>query len=171
MHQSSMKLMETLVAKYASNITHNVLDVGAYNVNGCYRNMCETKGLLYEGMDIAAGPNVDIVSETNYRWPIDDDTYDMVISGQCMEHVPMPWKWIKELVRVCRPGGIVIVICPGLNWGIHRHPTDCWRVLPDGMRTLLGEWAGLRICEVGICGPPVKKNCDCYGVGLKPITD
>jgi hypothetical protein len=31
----------------------------------------------------------------------------------------------------------------------HRHPVDCWRILPDGMEELF-QWARLEVREVGI---------------------
>jgi hypothetical protein len=162
-----MLLMTDLLDKYARE-GMLVLDVGSYNVNGDYRELCESRGLQYQGLDIAAGPNVDIVAESPYIWPVDSNTYNMVISGQCLEHVEMPWLWARELYRVCKPGGLAIIIAPGLNWGIHRHPVDCWRVLPDGMRALLINWAGFSEKVIGIKGVATKPNCDCFGVVRKP---
>lgn len=166
MHKSSMTLMAGLLKQYAPT-PGSVLDVGAYDVNGTYRDMCEAHGLAYHGLDLSNGPNVDIVAESPYRWPVDTDAYDLVISGQCLEHVEMPWLWLLELKRVCKPLGMIIVISPGLGWHIHRHPVDCWRILPDGMRALAVDWAGLDMVAIGICGSEKKPRGDCFGIFRK----
>jgi len=37
----------------------SVLDVGSYDVNGCYKNLFTDVGYNYTGLDMAKGPNVD----------------------------------------------------------------------------------------------------------------
>jgi SAM-dependent methyltransferase len=92
-----------LLLKYP-HTAGKVLDVGSYNVNGTYRPIFGS-GYSYQGLDISPGPNVDIVANNLYRWPVEDNFYDLVISGQCLEHVEAPWLWIDEVYRVCKPGG------------------------------------------------------------------
>jgi hypothetical protein len=60
-----------------------------------------------------------------------------------MEHVRKPWVWIKELARICKPGGHVITINP-VSWPYHEYPIDCWRAYPEGMIGLY-EDAGLKV--------------------------
>jgi SAM-dependent methyltransferase len=83
---------------------------------------------------------------SEYELPIADSSYDLVLSGQVMEHVRRIWRWMPELARVCRPGGHVITIAP-VSWPYHEVPFDCWRAYPEGMRALSDE-AGL---EVVVC--------------------
>jgi hypothetical protein len=73
------------------------------------------------------------------------------LSGQVIEHVRKPWRWIPELARVTRRGGLVITINP-VSWGYHEAPIDCWRMFPEAMRALyeaagliveLSEWGSL----------------------------
>jgi hypothetical protein len=33
-----------------------------------------------------------------------------VISGSTMEHVARPWRWVPELVRILRPGGLLAIV-------------------------------------------------------------
>ncbi len=40
-------------------------------------------------------------------------------------------------------GGKVITVNP-VSWGYHEDPVDCWRIYPEGMKTLYSE-AGLAI--------------------------
>ena len=115
----------------------NLLDVGSLDVNGTYRPIATDRGWQYTGIDITAGKNVDIVTKP-YNYPFPDNHFDIVISGSTMEHVPAIWKWIPELVRVLKPGGL-LVIATVSNCPIHRYPVDCWRILPDGIKYLFDQ--------------------------------
>lgn len=144
MHPSSMKLMQDFALKYLPrNPKLSILDVGSCDVNGTYRPLFE--GHNYAGLDVAPGPNVHIIGEL-YEYPIADGSYDVIASGQTAEHVQDVQRWIREIARVCKPGGLVCIIAPNL-WEEHRYPVDCWRILPDGMRFLLSEIAGLTVIE------------------------
>jgi len=51
------------------------------------------------------------------------------------------WRWMPELARVTKPGGLVITISP-TSWPYHEAPIDCWRMYPEGMKALCDD-AGL----------------------------
>ena len=40
-------------------------------------------------------------------FPAPSGAYDIVFSGQVIEHVRKIWLWIKELTRICKVGGLV----------------------------------------------------------------
>ena len=75
---------------------------------------------------------------TEYSYPIDSDAVDVVVATNVLEHVRKPWVWMKELARICKPGGHVITINP-VSWPYHEHPIDCWRAYPDGMKAVYEE--------------------------------
>lgn len=85
---------------------------------------------------------------SEYEIPAPDGSFDVVLSGQVIEHVRTPWRWIKELARVCVAGGRIITVNP-VSWPYHEAPIDCWRIYPDGMRALCSD-AGLDV-ELSIC--------------------
>jgi len=118
-----------------------VLDVGSMDVNGSYRTLF---GCHYFGIDITDGQNVDKVVEP-YNWDIEDESFDIVISGQTLEHVKFFWLTMQEIERVLKKGGLVCLIVPA-EVGKHRYPVDCWRMLEDGMHTL-AEWVNLEVIE------------------------
>ena len=95
---------------------------------------------------------------SEYDIPVPDNSYDVVLSGQVMEHVRHIWRWMPELARVCRPGGHVITIAP-VSWPYHEVPFDCWRAFPEGMRAL-SEDAGLQVvdCRSESLEPPPSRN-------------
>jgi SAM-dependent methyltransferase len=69
---------------------------------------------------------------------VPSESYDLVLAGQVVEHVRKPWAWLPELARVTRRGGLVAVINP-VSWRYHEAPVDCWRIYPEGMRSLFEE--------------------------------
>ena len=77
-----------------------VLDVGSYGVNGVYRDLFKENNIEYVGLDIEAGPNVDIVVKDSYCWDcLPDESFDYIISGQAFEHIEYPWLTIKEIYK------------------------------------------------------------------------
>lgn len=159
MHIESYEAMQTFEREHASKSKEKkVIDIGSLDVNGSFRNIFD--GYEYLGLDILKGKNVDIVSESPYEYPIDDESFDIVISGNTMEHVKAIWRWVIELKRILKRGGLLCITTPH-SLPEHRYPVDCWRVLPDGMRALLQGHAGLDILEVR------KTKIDTVGIAKK----
>lgn len=46
--------------------------------------------------------------------PYEANSFDVVVCFQCLEHVSRPRKALDEMVRVCRPGGVVTIVGPNL---------------------------------------------------------
>lgn len=136
MHDASYAIMSHLVDAYVNpDLPLYVLDVGSRDVNGSYRPLFARPAWRYDGADMVAGPNVDIVLKDPYHWVLPDGSYDLVISGQTFEHVEFFWLTWLEMVRTVKPGGMIFLIAPSKG-RVHRHPTDCWRFYPDSMRAL-----------------------------------
>ncbi len=65
-----------------------------------YRKLFDGKQAQYIGLDIAAGPNVDVIMDKPYEWDsLEDESFDFVISGQAFEHMEYPWLTIKEIYK------------------------------------------------------------------------
>lgn len=89
-----------------------VLEVGSLDINGSVRAMFT--GCDYVGIDVAPGAGVDIVCEgQNYDAP--DNSFDVAISCEVMEHNPYWADTVRNMVRVCKPGGAIIVTCATLG--------------------------------------------------------
>ena len=149
MHPEALAAMSEMVERVPLGPGARALDVGSYDVNGTYRSLIEQRGWAYTGLDLANGPNVDLVSADPYRFPIPDETYDIVLSGSTMEHVQAIWLWVPELVRVLKHGGYLMIVT---HWSFpeHRYPVDCWRIMPDGMRFLFDQTGSLCRYHIGI---------------------
>lgn len=156
MHPNTHNLMRSFVQKYVL-AGQNVVEIGSYNENGTYKDLLQH--CTYLGVDVRPGPNVDIVSADHYRYPFPDDHFDVVISGQAMEHSKHPWKMVLDMARILKPGGSICLIAPW-SWEIHKYPIDCFRILPDGMESMMID-AGLTVLECDV------SDRDCYGIGKK----
>ena len=123
-----------------------IADLGSYDVNGSYRPLFERPPWRYLGLDVSAGPNVDIVLSNPYRWrALTSNSIDVMISGQAFEHIEFFWLTMLELSRVLKPGGLCCLVAPS-SGPEHRFPVDCWRFYSDGMRALMG-YAGLEVLD------------------------
>ena len=147
MHKESKFYMREAFARHAAGLQKGrVLDVGAVGKRPWFRGIWETNGGWdYDGLDLEAGPNVDIVPDDPWKFPIDNDTYDAVISGQMLEHNEFFWLTFLEMARVLKTGGLMIHIAPSRG-PEHRDPQDCWRWYRDGMEAM-AKWSGLEVVE------------------------
>lgn len=152
MDDVSMRTMQELRDKHlllSSSAHMRVLDVGSMDAQGgqygTYRKLFSGNAYTYVGLDIEEGPNVDLVVEEHYSWGIEGE-YDVVISGQCLEHVEYPWLTMEQIALALKPGGLHFNIVPSTG-PVHRFPIDTYRYHPDGMRAL-AVWAGLEVVEI-----------------------
>lgn len=153
MHTSTMVRMKWFVENYVKKEGAKVLDVGSYDVNGSYKKLFDGMNIQYVGLDIEAGPNVDVVMESPYSWDnLKDNEYDYIISGQAFEHIEYPWLTIKEIYKKLKKGGVVCIIAPN-SAPEHKYPFDCYRYYADGFRAL-ANWAGLTVLDVSVAGIP-----------------
>ena len=48
--------------------------------------------------------------------PYKDDTFDVVMSTEVIEHTEEPYQAVEQLIRALKPGGILIITCPNRIW-------------------------------------------------------
>lgn len=74
------------------------------------------------------------ITKTNFE----DYSWDAIICVQVIEHVKNIWDIPREMSRILKPGGMVIVDTPFM-YPYHAEPPsfgDYWRLTKDGMRVL-----------------------------------
>jgi len=142
MHESCYLIFKTFIKNYTNNKkTYSILEIGSKNVNKnnkkTYSEILKTCGILYNytGLDIEDGDNVDIVTNEEYKYPIDSNTYDIIICSSVLEHVPFFWETFLEIVRITKKNGLMFFNTPA-NGRIHKYPLDCWRFYPDAYKSL-----------------------------------
>jgi SAM-dependent methyltransferase len=95
-----------------------LLDVGGGP--GYFASAFSDAGVRYVGVEPdpremhAAGPAVDrgcgqFVRASGMALPFADDSVDICLSSNVAEHVPRPWQLGAEMLRVTRPGGLVVM--------------------------------------------------------------
>lgn len=89
----------------------SLLEIGSFDVNGSVRSIFDSVH-QYSGVDLVAGPGVDIV---DYGHMVDmaDASLDVTISSECFEHDPHWVQTFLNMIRMTRPGGLVVVTCAG----------------------------------------------------------
>jgi len=152
MHQTSYDKVERFVEVYLGPFRAEplaVLDFGSQQVTPnalTHRSLFDQLPWTYTGLDMVAGLNVDIAVADPYDWTeVEDDQYDLVVSGQVLEHVEQFWVSVFEIGRVMRPGGIAVIVVPSTG-PQHRYPVDCWRFYTDGMAAI-ASWVEFDVLD------------------------
>jgi hypothetical protein len=134
MHTNSKLLFQKYAAEFLLS-GGRVLEIGPDGFPSTYQSLSAHRSLTWDTLDLYQDARLTYTAKSEYAFPIPDNNYDVVLSGQVIEHVRKIWLWIRELTRVCKIGGVVITINP-VSWPYHEAPIDCWRIFPDGMRAL-----------------------------------
>ena len=104
-------------SKYAKG---KLLDVGCGDKP--YYQIFSKKVASYVGLDLHGG---DIVGSA-LELPFKNNSFDTVLSTQVIEHITEPQIMIKEVYRVLRKNGCLILTAP-LFWCLHEEPNDYFR--------------------------------------------
>jgi GT2 family glycosyltransferase/SAM-dependent methyltransferase len=137
MHDTAYEIGRRFLEAYAGQ-SSTVVDLGACNVNGTLRDVCP-EGTRYFGLDVAAGPGVDVVVKSSAPLPLASDSVEIVVSSSMFEHDMFFWQTFMEMVRITKPGGAIYINTPSNGW-YHRYPVDNWRFYPDCGKAL-ESWA------------------------------
>jgi SAM-dependent methyltransferase len=100
----------------------------------------------YVGLDIAPGPNVDVVG-TGDDLPFEDAQFDCILCTQVLQLIGDPQRALREMHRVLRPGGAALVSTHGVAFSDRSAP-DLWRWTHQGLRVLAESAAPWRSLEV-----------------------
>jgi SAM-dependent methyltransferase len=98
------------------------------------------------GFDVPGNPHADLHGSLE-AIPVEDASFDVVLCLQVLEHVPDPAAAVRELHRVVRPGGRVLLTTHGI-YPFHPNPDDLWRWTHQGLERLFltnAEWASVTV--------------------------
>jgi SAM-dependent methyltransferase len=125
-----------------------VLDAGAGFMP--YRSRILLGADSYVSLDMEAAPGVDVLGDVTRMTDIADDTFDVVLCLEVLEHLSTPAAAASEIARVLRPGGTAIISVPHLS-RIHDAPHDYFRFTRYGLSRIASD-AGLTIDSVDDVG-------------------
>lgn len=102
-------------------------------------------------LDIFPHSNADVAGDVHHL-PFVDQAFDVVYMLGVLEHLCDPFAATREVSRVLRPSGVVLVTCPFI-FPMHGSPNDYCRFTDDGLR---GLFPGFRELECGAHGLPTR---------------
>jgi SAM-dependent methyltransferase len=143
MHPSSRYNMNLARSKINDDLGKDltILDLGGRDIKAGqdrtyypqFSDICKE----YRICDINPGGNVTHVMKGPYELPFEDNSIDLVVSGQTLEHVHNPFRSVAELTRVLKTGHYMIIIAPS-SGPTHDNP-DCWRFYRDSFKAIALE--------------------------------
>jgi SAM-dependent methyltransferase len=96
-----------------------------------YRVLAESRGFHLKTLDISADTAPDFVGTVEHTG-LPDGFADLVLCTQVLEHSLDPERGLRDIHRILRPGGHLIVTVPHV-WFYHPHPNDNWRFTQEGL--------------------------------------
>lgn len=132
-----------------ANREYVVADFGCGN--SPYESLFTKKNTRYLKIDLPENNNAEIKIDEQGRIEMPDQSVDIVISTQVLEHVLDPVLYLSEALRILKPDGCLIISTHGY-WIFHPDPTDYWRWTSMGLKKIISE-AGFSIVSfTGLMG-------------------
>jgi len=126
----------------------SLLEIGSQDRTVISANFANFKR---DTFDISTDYSPTIVGDiTIYNECISDSSYDCISCLEVLEHTVDPFGAIKELRRILKDGGYLLISAP-LNFRIHGPSPDCWRFTEHGWAVLLKDFD---IVEIDILETP-----------------
>lgn len=127
----------------------SVIDVGGTNrPKPSYVNVLRIDGDV-RSVNVDAEAQPDILADAS-RIPVADASFDHALCFNLLEHVEHPDAVLREIVRVLRPGGTLLLQTPFLV-NVHGHPMD-FRRYTDTALTNMATQAGFLVERVRVIG-------------------
>ncbi len=115
------------------------------------RGQIERLGAQYVGIDIVQNGSgtVDVLAPIT-EMPVPDGVFDVLLVTEVLEHVSDTYGAFRELARVLRPGGSIIITVP-FAYPLHEEPWDFVRLTPYQIREC-AKLNGLEVTELFTSG-------------------
>jgi len=169
MHNSALKTAKLFFDNYCPRDKQIFIgEIGSqiYRTEICPQTLRDVapKNSVYVGMDFDQGEGVDVILEDPYKFPFEDNTFDVLVTSSCFEHSEMFWVSFLESMRVLKPNGVMYCNAPSSNMPYHKFPVDCWRFFPDSGKALekWGNHSGynVKLLESYIVKPNYQQHDD-----------
>jgi len=129
-------MIEASLLKCEEYVHGKLLDVGCGSKP--YKDTYFSAATSYVGVDYASEKSRPDIIASALSLPLDNESFDTVVSTELLEHVPDPLRALREMHRVLKPGGHLILSTP-MYWPRHEIPHDYFRYPYDGLLYLVKE--------------------------------
>jgi SAM-dependent methyltransferase len=126
------------VSELIEHFNGKLLDIGCGTKP--YQDLCK--------VDEYIGLEIDDEGNRNHNYadvfydgkiiPFENNTFDSILSNQVFEHVFNPNDFLKEVNRVTKMGGVILMTVPFV-WDEHEQPYDYARYSSFGLKHILNE--------------------------------
>ncbi len=141
------QLVEYLVKRYSISKDQKILDLGCGR--GDLLNAFNSLGFDIYGADIAKS-NIDVYSKDIQYFDFNTDTYkyqdnsfDVIYSKSVIEHISNIDHFMREQIRILKPGGLLIILTPNWNSQMNIFYNDYTHIRPytqKGLSNLLESY-------------------------------
>lgn len=90
--------------------------------------------------------HLDVVCDITKKLPFKNNSFDTIILSDVMEHIPNPNDVMKEVYRILKPKGVVLMNNPFLYW-LHEVPHDYNRYTEFMIRKMI-EDNGMQVIKI-----------------------
>jgi SAM-dependent methyltransferase len=132
------------IKMHATDTHLDVLDFGA-GISP-YRSLFPNANYQRADFAIGDGEALDYVLNESLVVDAPDNKFDLILSTQVLEHVKAPGHYLKECLRLLRPGGKLVLSTHGI-FEDHPCPLDLHRWTADGLELLCTE-SGFNVVAV-----------------------
>ncbi len=140
-------------------LTGRVMDVGVEN----------RRDWIGEGYFTFGFRDCDVVGDL-LRIPYEPESLDAILCTEVLEHCVDPFMACREMRRVLKPGGLLMVTSPFVwPWHGNNHYPDYWRFSHQAWQLLLADFSELKIirCEWSPEGErlyDLLRRFECFGL-------
>ena len=175
-HSEQIRVVENCVRNiFRNSCVQSVLEVGSWSKHGGdFRYLFPSS--KYIGIDVSEGPGVDLVCKgEDASFP--SNYFDFVLSTECFEHNRYWRESLANMIRMCKPGGGIVITCAGL--GRPEHGTSRTSISASLTSSVLRDdyYSNLSFADfqkTGLLGSLADykyainiETCDFYFVGIK----
>jgi SAM-dependent methyltransferase len=137
-HQATVPV----ISQYARG---KLIDIGCGDMP--YKNFLLKKVKEYDSIDIERRvKDVKFIGDIHNMNVLMDKTYDTAICLEVLEHIKDPFKALKEIHRILKKDGYLIISVPHLS-RLHEEPHDYFRYTKYGLQYSI-EDAGFKILSI-----------------------
>ncbi len=113
--------------------------------------------------------HIDQCADLNEPLPIEDNRFDTILLSDVLEHIAEPWALWREMHRVLKPSGKIIISVPFMYW-LHETPYDYYRYTEHAL-TKMATDCGMDVLVLESYGgaPVVLTDIFCKSVPKIPV--